>query len=369
MTWVELHRASEEAAIQAEARARAGDGPQARVLYARAAVLEHQALGVVDPLKARTRAVTAVSAVALFYKAAEYARAEQLAHSLLADPETPEFARRDLRDLVQALWTESSKESTSARFLPGQVIVSLRGGIIATGGAPLDLVAERVQTVQAMIHRTVEFVRGMAFRPRGAASAEIQELCRPWLFQAPPGSYQFAVVIREPDQLHIFENGGAPGQVWRQFLEIVKAADTPDFGCLEELVPPTDYRKAFLRLTRNLAPVGEEFDAIEFRLPAGGGVSLGESTRTVINSALKRLRSPPQDPEQPATEEHVGILRAVDLEKDRLVVVPDHAAPVHLVGLEDALDDVVGPMVNKRVKVTAHRPAKGDLRLIDIEMD
>jgi hypothetical protein len=46
------------------------------------------------------RGVTAVSAVALWLKAGEYARAEQLARSLIADSQIPDFARKELRNLV-----------------------------------------------------------------------------------------------------------------------------------------------------------------------------------------------------------------------------------------------------------------------------
>jgi len=64
----------------------------------------------------------------------------------------------------------------------------------------------------------------------------------------------------------------------------------------------------------------------------------------------------------------VGILRAVDLDNDFLdVAVESHA--VHVLGLGDTMDDVIGPMVNKRVKVIAGREAKGSLRLRDIELD
>ena len=67
---------------------------------------------------------------------------------------------------------------------------SLKGGEVITGGAPLDLVVEKVQTIQAIFYRTIEFIKDMPLRTRGAPIREIQESCRPWLFQAAPGSYQ-----------------------------------------------------------------------------------------------------------------------------------------------------------------------------------
>src|SRR5260370_32502841 len=117
---------------------------------------------------------------------------------MLADPSIPQFARVDLRNLIQAIWTESSKRTANVSFLPGQVFVSVRGGDVIHGGAPLDLIVEKVQTIQAMFYRTIEFVRDMPLRRHGGPIHEIQESCRPWLFQAAPGSYQFSVAIQEP---------------------------------------------------------------------------------------------------------------------------------------------------------------------------
>ena len=42
---------------------------------------------------------------------------------------------------------------------------------------------------------------------------------------------------------------------------------------------------------------------------------------------------------------------------------------VHVGGLGDAMDDVIGPMVNKTVKVRATRDKRGKYRLSDIELD
>ena len=62
------------------------------------------------------------------------------------------------------------------------------------------------------------------------------------------------------------------------------------------------------------------------------------------------------------------MLRAVDLEKDYLDVVADGQA-VHVVGLGEAMDDLIGPMVNKMVKVQVIRKSPGGVRLRDIELE
>jgi hypothetical protein len=66
-------------------------------------------------------------------------------------------------------------------------------------------------------------------------------------------------------------------------------------------------------------------------------------------------------------EEVVGTLRALDLDKDFLDVVVNGQG-MHIVGLGDAMDDVIGPMVNKTVRVQIVRRTKEN-RFRDIELD
>ncbi len=103
MTWAQLHVDSERLAIEAQLAARARDMARAIDLYKRAGDLEREALDQLDVSKTRTMGITAVSAVALWFKAGEYAFADQLAHSMLADPHIPDFAREDLRNLGYGL--------------------------------------------------------------------------------------------------------------------------------------------------------------------------------------------------------------------------------------------------------------------------
>jgi len=367
MTWADLHRTSEASAIEAEQAFRNGKASDAALLYAKAAEFEQQALAAVDANKTRTRGITAVSAVSLWYKAAAYERAEQLAHAMLADPSIAQFARVDLRNLIQAIWTETSKRAANVTFLPGQVFVSVKGGEVITGGAPLDLIVEKVQTIQSMFYRTVEFIQDKPLRRRGGPIREIQELCRPWLFQAAPGSYQFTVAIQEAKQLDLFRKDVRPDLVAHQFLQILKATASEDLQELETVIPKPEYRDVFLKLSRNLAPTGKTFGSIELRAGTGDpSVALTPEARTAINQTIKKSRQVIlQDVE--TEKEVIGTLRAVDLDKDFLDVVVNEQG-LHIIGLGDAMDDLVGPMVNKTVKVQVVQSAKG-LRFRDIELD
>lgn len=367
MSWADLHRASEEAAIEAEQKFRSGNAAASAALYGKAAEFEQEALDALDASKVRTRGITAVSAVSLWYKATAYERAEQLAYAMLADPSLAPFARADLRNLVQAVWTETTKRTANVSFLPGQVFVSVKGGEVITGAAPLDLIVEKVQTIQAMFYRTVEFIKDMPVRMRGGPPRDIQDSCRPWIFQAVPGSYQFSVAIQETKQLDLFTEDPRPDLVAHQFLEILKATASEDEHHLETVVPKPEYRNVFLKLSRNLAPTGKSFGSIE--LSAGTGdapVALTPEARATITQTIKKTRPViVQDPAE-VEEEVIGALRAVDLDKDFLDIFVDGQG-LHIVDLGDAMDDVIGPMVNKTVKVQVVRTAKA-LRFRDIEL-
>ncbi|CDQ12245.1 conserved protein of unknown function [Acidithiobacillus ferrivorans] len=368
MTWAELHTESERLAIEAQLALRVRSTEHAIDLYRQAAEIEQRALEQIDVSKVRTRGITAVSSVALWFKAGVYERAEQLAHLMLADSHIPDFARVDLRDLVQAIWTESSKKKAGVTFIPGQVMVSVKGGEVVTGGAPLDLIVDKVQTIQSMFYRTIEFLNGVSHRREGRPAKELQEACRPWLFQSVPGSYQFSVAIQKPIQPDFFKEDIEPERIAQHFLEIVSASSGDNTVELERLVPDETYRSTFLKLVRNLAPTGKSFDQIELR--ASGEtrpVALGVGSRSNINQQLRNKSALPTKAEA-VQEELRGTLRALHLDKDWLDIVVDGVS-MHIDGLQDAVDDVIGPMVNRSVIVRVVRTSKKNkYKFVDIEL-
>lgn len=165
MSWSTFHRESEKLAIEAQLAARGRKHDLALDLYRKAADAERRALALLPKDKVRTRAITAVSAVALCFKAREYAAAEQIACEMLADKSLPEFARTDLRNLVQAIWTEAAKQSAGVSFLAGQVTVSVKGDEVVKGAIEGKNMRSREDFVDALVQayaqsRSVFFVTG-----------------------------------------------------------------------------------------------------------------------------------------------------------------------------------------------------------------
>jgi hypothetical protein len=375
VSWDHHHSASEKLAIDAQMASRAGDLSRAEDLYRRAATEETAAFDALEKDKHRTRGITAVSAAALWYKAHDYTSAEQLAHRSLADGNLPGFAQVQLRNLLQAAWTAGAAEKAGVKFVTGDVFVSVKGGQVIHGGAPLDLIVQKVEGIQSVLFRTVEMLLSRPFRKRGGPPADLQSMFRPWLFQAPAGSYQFAVRMQEPEQAQLFEaDRPKVERVTATFFAILRATTSdPEVG-LAAVVSDAEYRAAFVSLARNLSPTGKTFDRLEVSeagAPAGPPVTFGADTRTELNTTLRRMRPRAHAEAEEATTIK-GILRAVHLDQDWLEVATKTSDPeqvhVRIDEAGDALDDVVGPMVNRNVLVSAVR--RGSKHLYrDIELD
>jgi hypothetical protein len=366
MTWLDSHSVSERLASEADVQARGGHRNRAVELFAEAAEFETRALSALDLSKPRTLGVTAVSAVSLWYKANRLKQAESIALRYLTEEALPSFAKEQLRHLIQNIWTKEAMHDAGVSFLPGQVTISVKGGRTIPGGAPLDLILGKVQAVQALFFRTIEHMKDMPHRTRGPAPRQVQDACAPWLLQAPPGSYQFGVAIQQPAQKDFFVEQPTAPDVAERFLEILRASGEETSDHLAELVPAPDYRQTFLKLVRNLSPTGKNVERIEVKGSADSlPVLLGPEARVAINRSLKPLM---EDHPQANVVEFRGILRALHLERDWLEVLSE-GKPIRVAGLTDAVDDVIGPMVNRPVVVRAYAPTGRKYKFIDIEVD
>jgi hypothetical protein len=376
VTWNEHHSLSERLAVEAETARRTGEISRAESLYKQAASEEAAAFDALGDDRQRTRGITAVSAVALSYKGRDYSAAEQMSYRCLGKP-LPQFAEAQLRDLLQMVWTANAAEKAGVKFVTGDVLVSVKGGQVIYGGAPLDLIVQKVEGIQAVLYRTVEMLLDRPFRKRGGPPMDIQSLFRPWLFQAPAGSYQFAVRMQEPPQLNLWDTDRPKVErVTETFFSVLRATSTSPDEELPPIVPNPEYRGAFLSLSRSLAPTatGKAFEVLEVRdasSPAEPLVTFGITTRQEVNSALRKLKPP-----NTAEGEQIlvrGVLRGLHLDQDWLEVTTAELPAgqqehVRIFQAGDVLDDVVGPMVNRKVVVTAVRSGSR-FQYRDIELE
>jgi hypothetical protein len=375
MTWREYHAKSQQLAADAELAARSGYAAQVIALYTQAAETETHAISQLDITKKRTLSITVVSAVALWYKARNEGVAESLAYEWHAKGVLEPFAIHQLQELLRRIWDERAQELAGVKFTRGDVFVSVRGGEVLTGAAPMDLVLRLATEISAILYRTAELLIREPHRRRGVASPFIQEACRPWFLQAVPTSYHFAVHVQQPqEQLDLFpESRLKIEKVLPTFLRIVTATtENPEQG-LNDIVPDEEYRLTFLKLLRNLAPTGKTFHELDFQYESSGAehhIILEPGTRVAINRVLRTYRPRSQDGMQQVEVQLTGILRGLHLDEDWVEIAVKNAEEQRTIRVYDAretLDDVVGPLVNREVVVDALLQPNGRHLLRDIQ--
>lgn len=383
MSWLLHHTRSEEYASEAEKFHRQREINRAAGLYRLAADAETHALEDLDPSKTRTLGITAVSAVSLYYKAQEFSLAKRIAHRWLATEFLPPFAIDELEDLLQVIRYEESRAKSGIQFIEGEVLVSVSGGEIIYGAAPLDLILDKVGKIKNIFYRTTEYLLGMELRKNRAPSDLVKSQCDPWLFQAPAGSYQFEVRVRKPQDYKQLSFDGMEDlelrveQITKKFLEIVRATTQDPEGELIEVVPQEDYRETFLKLTRELAPPvsGKTFDQMEIKSSSdidSYPVVLRPDTRETIKNVLRKPVVVSEETPEHRITQLKGTLRGLQLDKD-WIEVNINGENERIYDAKDEIDDVIGPMVNRQVVVEvlerSDRPTDKKYSLRDIQLE
>jgi hypothetical protein len=360
MSWLVHHSRSEEYASQAENFYRQQELNRSTEFYRLAAEAEVKALQALDPSKSRTIGITVVSAASLYFKAREFLQAKRIAYEYLATDLLPPFAVEELEELVQVIHYEELSAKSGIQFIEGEVLVSVSGGEIMYGAAPLELVLRKVEEISKLFYRTTEMLLDIPLRKHGAPNQSVKTQCNPWLFQAPPGSYQFAVRVRKPQEQLVIPGvdvGLRVEQITKKFLEIIRAATQDPEGELIEVVPNQEYRETFMKLTRNLAPpaTGKSFKQMEIKSTQDiepHPVILLSDTREVISNALRKAEPVfIESPEQKIIQLR-GTLRGLQLDDDWIEVnIDGESKNRKIYDAKEEIDDVIGSMVNRRVIV------------------
>ena len=299
MSWSAHHIRSEAYASQAEEFHKQRDANRAAELYVLAARAEVDAIADLDRSETRILGITVLSATSLYCKAQKFDLAKRLAHQWLATELLPPFAADRLEELLQVIRYEESRLRAGIRFFEGEVLVAIGGGEILYGAAPLELILRKVEQIGKIFHRTTELLLELPLTARSGTAKEVKHQCALWLLQAPPGSYQFAVRVRKPEEFE--QLSFMPDlelrveKIVQKFLEIVEAIVRDPKRGLLEIVPQEAYREEFLKLVRDLAPPlsGKSFDRIE--IASSGSVEsypivIRAETRKAIAKVLKNRK-------------------------------------------------------------------------------
>lgn len=368
------HRRSEELAVRAATAKRAGEEASARELYKLAAAAEAQAVAEVPLELARTWSALAVSHVALLYKGWELDEAETAAYRYLATGAANSWARHELKALLEVITDEQVvRDELQAKYSSEAVNVSLRGGLIGSGTGPLEVILDRVNGLQSILVRVAEYVAGRPLRTRGGPEMEFIRRIGIRTVQPTTGSYRFAVRFTEPIQPPLIdgEHFIPPAKVAGVLFDFVAAVAEGAPDDVTEVVPDEGYRGALLRLLNNFVPSQSIVEEVSIYRPeetGARGVVLSQAVRPRIKAAIPKSKTELAD----ESEDFLGTLRALHLDEKWLVLTLPDGEHVRFTVDEGTLDDVVGPMVNRHVRVTGSRKStRGStvFHMKDIELD
>lgn len=362
------HREAEHLSAEASKARVDGRSREAIDLYSRAAEAEEAALSAIGEDKTRTRSILSLSVASLLYKAERLEEAELRIFQLLGSRSLEPWADRQLRDLLQVVSDERTLTIGLGRKYSGEsIIVALRGGEIGSGTGPLDLILEKAAGFKSLLYRFAEWTGQYPLRRQGNPPKELMELIQARAMEPTPGSYRLEVRLTEPSQLSMFEapkvNAEAVSNAMFKFLDHLVQGSASE---LEELVPQAEYRKAFLQLTRNIAPAGKRLKEVGIyrrRHDQIQSVYLTDAVAPKIREALPRKKEDEQKPRVELT----GILRALHLDRNWLVLIEKDGKPVKCDTVHDMLDDVVGPMVNREVIVSGPMRMRSGLEKLLVE--
>lgn len=345
----------EALAFQAERALRAGRIDDALRLFAEAAALEESIVEDVGADEPRVRSVLAVSAVALWYKAGDLAKVEQLACKYMAAGTVLEGPdHKEIRNLLQRTWQEAAlKQHTEDAEL---LELQLDGGEVEQGLAPATLTRERQATTTLMLFRVAEMLASKPFRRRGGASREVTGQLRILEAPAAMGSYTVRLYIARSklSQAAASEVGSlSPRDVIDKFLQIASAA-MGDRDDLRRLVPDEQYRLSFLSELRDIAPDGKHVASVTFRHasrnPTLPPIRYEPDHRSHLTHVLEQAEPTDQ------IEILEGYLKAVNLRSKRpKLELVDRKQATTIFFERQAFEDTIGPKLNRLVRVTCRK--------------
>lgn len=348
----EAHRRAEDLFAQGEAKDRAGDASSAALMYAEAARLEETALATVPEDRERTRSVLAESAVSLWLRAGLIEQAGAAARRFIGLHLSAGVSDYLLDVANEARW--AAEATAEGRTHARTYRIALRGGTVRPGGLiPVDLLLVKLEQFRNLVVRVGEWTSGMEFRTKGAPPEGLTSALLPMVSPAMPGSYAFDLRLEgKPQQLSFFADRPVdPAAIATAFYDLVEnVADMGPAG-IDQQVTDDDYRTAFLRLIRNIAPSGRDLAEITVApLDNKRTARLVPEVRRAVGHDLKSKRSTNKN-----EVSRRGVLRGLDLDRHHLVLREGGQEQSFQIAEDAALDDLVGPLVNHRVEVVVER--------------
>ncbi|WP_437786662.1 hypothetical protein [Sorangium sp. So ce1097] len=358
---------SQQRIAEAEAAQRDGDLAKARTLFLQAAELQRNLIAAVPDDRVRTKSVFGLSVATLLYKADELDESERYACHVLSHSWVESYSAAKLRELVAHIWDERVLRSRKIERSRRPTSVLFRGGTVGRGIAPAGAIDAHMRTIRSLTNRLADYKNERPLTPKSAQHEK--ELYQAFDSQPSVSSYKIDMYLATTGQISFSFDGRqavSPEEILDSVISFVEVAVVGDTNEVRGLVEDTGYQLALARLTRGLIPDGYDIGEIELRRMSSDGrersVRVLHAHRLGVNSLIREATAASLATQRGADndvvdrDELIGTLRAVDLDRRRIrVEVDGGASTVILLSKDMLLDDVLGPMLNKRVKVVRQR--------------
>ena len=336
---------------------RSGDVDQAHRMLAEAAKLEERAFEAIPAGRQRTRGIVAVSAVSIRAAVGDSAGVVALAARYLHQGDLLDEHQTQLVELIVEAERRTQSMERGGVGLSQMFDVALRGADVGVGGLiPLETVVLKLQQFRNYFVRVGEYASKTPFRTRGTES-DLTSFT-PMIAPARAGSYRFQIGLDAPAQQLLISGGpyADPQRVADEAFRILEvASEHPE--SITDRVHDAAYADWFTKAVRNIAPSGKGLTEVQVsRSDTHASATLGHDSRVRLDRHIRNARRTGRT--TPVASEEVesqGTLRALHLNEGWLLIVDQEGQQKRFEIGQAIWDDVVGPLVNHRVRVIARK--------------
>lgn len=315
-----------------------------------------------------TRSILHRSAATIALDAGEYALAEHLICRALIGRPTSDIAE-ELRDLLEQVYFRRHLSLRGIELENDEFQMSISGTDVGYGITRTDTFLQRVSSVEKLLYRTAERKLQRPYRSAGAVAKKFKDELEVYL--SVPRAASFAVSFKLGRSLQIqFEGLSFAERVVDEVLECFSIFNSARERELRERIPDPAYYTNFVGLARSIAPDGKEIKVVGFTSVRQGKAQEVALTLDQSRVPLQMLTAVPPtpggEPPRVRVEGRLAFADALRPDKSQIKVSPAKGRPVTIIVPEGMMDDIVRPLWDTDVIVTAVRDGK-DLKLVEID--
>lgn len=266
-----------ELSAEASAARERGDASGALSQLRQAVDLEEKAAQLVERNRESepTRSILYLGAASLAFKSSQLDRAERLAGDALSGYPTRQ-TQADLLDLLEEIdylrrQTEVLSSLGDSR-LPtpdgARLGIKLRGPVIGFGQIPIGELLPRLEGIGKILDRFARRMLGQPYQASGPTPHEYS-LYQPIVHAFNPGSFEVEIELapRPNSQMSLPLLLPSSLEIVESAATCIEAVDRGDENAIVREINDDSYMKNFMVHVRELAPDGEQIDAVEVSTP------------------------------------------------------------------------------------------------------